>query len=235
MGNVTGISDNPFAAIGLGPPPQEEVPDNELGQDEFLRLLSAQLQSQDPLNPQSNGEFIAQLASFSTADGIQDLIGAFEGFSSQITSGQALQASTLVGREVLLPTSIGRLDRVTGGLTGQVGVPPGTQNVTLDISNSRGEFVRRVELGDQVAGGQVNFVWDGFTPDGERADFNERYFVQASGIVGTGEREALTTSLNLRVNSVTLNQGNGQGVQLNLDGGLGQANLSDVIQVGLQG
>lgn len=234
MGNVSSVNDNPFADIGLRSAPRSEAQDNELGQDEFLQLLTTQLQAQDPLNPQSNGEFIAQLASFSTADGVQELLGAFDNFSNQITSGQALQASSLVGRTVLLPTNLAAQDRVFGGIGGQINIPVGTQNVTLDISNEQGEFIRRVELGDQLAGGLTEFLWDGLDEEGERASFEDSYVIEATGIVGAGDREALPVAVDIRVHSVTLNQNSGQGVRLNLEGGQGQARLTDVLRVGPQ-
>ena len=50
-------------------------PGGELGQDQFLKLLTAQLQHQDPLEPQENSEFIAQLATFSTLEKLTSIEG----------------------------------------------------------------------------------------------------------------------------------------------------------------
>ncbi|MBE0509915.1 MAG: flagellar hook assembly protein FlgD, partial [Gammaproteobacteria bacterium] len=75
----------------------------ELGQDEFMTLMLAQMKHQDPMNPMENGDFIAQLAQFRTVTGIDQLNNSFNGFSQTMQSSQALQASSLVGREVLVP------------------------------------------------------------------------------------------------------------------------------------
>ena len=75
-------------------------PGDELGQADFLQLMTAQLEAQDPLKPQESGEFLTQLAQFGTVNGIQELQKSFTGLSNSLLSLQALQASTLVGRTV---------------------------------------------------------------------------------------------------------------------------------------
>jgi flagellar basal-body rod modification protein FlgD len=65
---------------------------SELGKDAFLTLLVTQLQHQDPLAPQDNSEFVAQLAQFSSLEGIQNL-------SSSMGNTQAL---SLVGKNVVI-------------------------------------------------------------------------------------------------------------------------------------
>jgi flagellar basal-body rod modification protein FlgD len=65
--------------------PGTETKGNNMGQDAFMKLLSAQLQNQDPMKPQENGEFLAQLATFSSLEkltaietSIKELTAAFE-------------------------------------------------------------------------------------------------------------------------------------------------------------
>ena len=76
----------------------------ELDKNAFLELMVAQLNNQDPLNPQENGDFIAQLAQFSSVEGIDNLNSTVEVMSSSLQSSQALQASALVGRTVHVKT-----------------------------------------------------------------------------------------------------------------------------------
>ena len=75
---------------------------NEMGQDEFLKLMIAELNNQNPLDPQDNGEFIAQLAQFSTVEGLDKLNNTTETMSDGMRSSQALQASSLVGQSVIV-------------------------------------------------------------------------------------------------------------------------------------
>ncbi|MCH9672510.1 MAG: hypothetical protein K0U93_13805 [Gammaproteobacteria bacterium] len=102
---VNEINAAKLAELGLAQQTTSNAASKELGQEEFLDLLVAQLQYQDPIKPLENAEFVSQVAQFSSVSGLSeiqkslgDLVGAFQ-------SNQALQASTLVGREVLLPST----------------------------------------------------------------------------------------------------------------------------------
>ena len=53
------------------------------------------------MKPMENGEFLSQMAQFGTVSGIQDLQESFKDFASSISSDQALQAASLVGRDVV--------------------------------------------------------------------------------------------------------------------------------------
>lgn len=66
--------------------------------------MTAQLRHQDPLNPTENDALIAQVAQFSTVEGIQEMQRSIESLAGSFQSAQALQASTLVGRDVLINT-----------------------------------------------------------------------------------------------------------------------------------
>ena len=72
----------------------------DLGRNEFLNLLIAQLENQDPTNPQDNGEFVSQLAQFSALEQSQKMSDSFNQFASAFQSTQHLQATSLVGRPV---------------------------------------------------------------------------------------------------------------------------------------
>ncbi len=111
---------NPFSPLGLSNASGAKTKENdELGQAEFLELMTAQLRFQDPLEPMENGDFLGQIAQFGTVSGINELNTTFNSLNSSFQSNQALQASTLVGRKVLVPSEIGYLG-ATGGLSGSV-------------------------------------------------------------------------------------------------------------------
>ena len=74
---------------------------SELGRNEFMELMLAQLKNQNPLEPQDNGAFISQLAQFSSLEEMQNLSGTVEDVVGQFRSTQALQASAMVGKTVL--------------------------------------------------------------------------------------------------------------------------------------
>lgn len=79
----------------------------QLTQEDFFSLLSRQLSMQDPFKPVDNDQMIAQMASFSTVDGISKLNEEIVNLNTVMTSSQALQASGLVGQKVLIPAGTG--------------------------------------------------------------------------------------------------------------------------------
>ena len=129
---------------------------NELGKDEFLNLLVAQLNNQDPLAPQDNGAFIAQLAQFSQVEGIGKLNTSMDSMVSGYQSSQALQASSLVGRKVIIPTDKAVVD-TSETFKASLVLPAASSNVYVNVYDSAGSTVNRVNLGQQAAG-NVSFM-----------------------------------------------------------------------------
>ncbi|MDX1500244.1 MAG: flagellar hook assembly protein FlgD [Woeseiaceae bacterium] len=205
---------NAFEDARLFAPPPEKKPRNELGQDDFLKLMIAQFQNQDPFKPMENGEFLGQLAQFSTVSGIDSLNSAFTGLAGSIQDEQALKAAALVGRSVLAVTDIGYLP-YSGPLAGAVELDGAVSNVQLDVTNASGELVRRINLGEQQ-GGIVRFEWDGRNADGERLGAGH-YQLRARVVRGT-ETESVPVLIRADIESVTLGQF-GAGMTLNLTGG----------------
>ena len=81
---------------------QQDMPDqsSELGQDSFLKLLVAQMQHQDPLNPQGNEEFIAQLAQFTSLEQLMGVNTALGDLYAATTSMNNASMTQLLGRDV---------------------------------------------------------------------------------------------------------------------------------------
>ena len=196
----------------------------ELGQEQFLELMTAQLQNQDPFKPMESGDFLSQIAQFSTVEGIGDLNDAFTGLSQSLVSNQALQAANLVGREVLAPTGVAAL-RQGGSLRGSVELPAASGEVVVNVYDQAGQLVRRLDLGSQPAG-PVAFQWDGLKNDGQFAPPGT-YFISAEAGMD-GQFEAVETLLASEVRSVTLS--NSGGLLLDLDG-IGSLDFSEVRQI----
>lgn len=199
---------------------------NELGQEEFLKLMTTQLTNQNPLKPMENGDFLAQMAQFGTVSGIQDLQKSFSEFSASISSDQALQAASLVGRQIIAPGNEALL-AAGGEVEGVLEMPSGSTIVNVKIIDSAtGEVVRNLDMGSQSAG-SVPFMWDGIGDDGLFADPGI-YRVQAEAVIG-GENIALGTQINSMVESVTM--GNSQhGLLINL-AGLGSIEFNKINQI----
>ena len=142
-------------------------PGSQLGQDEFLKLMTTQLQNQDPFEPMDNGEFLSQIAQFGTVNGITDLKDSFSGFADSMQSNQALQAANIIGHGVLAETDTGTLTS-NGIMQGAVELSSYSSNVSVNIYDRTGQLVNRLDLGEQLAG-TVPFAWDGTTFGGAHA------------------------------------------------------------------
>jgi flagellar basal-body rod modification protein FlgD len=138
----------------------------ELGQDEFLELMTAQLKNQDPMEPMDNGEFLGQMAQFSTVSGIEKMQTSLETLSTTYATGQTLQSVQLVGQEVLIENN--SLELADSGSTGgSFELDATSGNVMLNIADASGTVIRQINQGE-FAAGRHPFTWDGKDQRGER-------------------------------------------------------------------
>ena len=126
-------------------------------EDRFLKLLVAQLSNQDPLNPMDNAQMTSQMAQISTVSSIEKVNASLGGLASQLASLQMLQASTLVGRSVLVEGS--QLAISEGRAGGAIDLSARADSVKIEILSAGGQVVDSIDLGRQEAGRHA-FEWD---------------------------------------------------------------------------
>ena len=202
---MTAIGDSGLTGLlggtSSGAAAENTATQNMLNQQDFFSLMIAQFQNQDPFKPMESGEFLGQIAQFSTVDGIHSLNTAFGDLQTQLTSDQALQASALIDRDVLIPTSTVRYDG-TGEVSGRVDVPLGADRVTVEVVDGSGQTVRSYSAAGAALDAQFEFSWDGRDAEGNAmpaADYTVR--VRA----GQGDAEvALVPELAGRVSAVRM-------------------------------
>lgn len=204
---------------------QESKDPSKLGQNEFLKLMTTQLSNQDPFQPMENGEFMGQIAQFGTVNGVNELLTSFQDLASNLQSSQALQASNLIGRQVLVNHNQGYLP-TEGDLLGAVELSSSSDDVAVNVFDASGELLGREELGAQPAG-LLQFSWDGTTLSGQRAP-SGRYRIEVEANYG-GNTEALTPQVVDQVRSLTLG-GAGQQMQVELQN-LGTVSFNQVNQI----
>ena len=197
---------------------------NELGLNTFLKLMITQLNNQDPFKPMENGEFLSQIAQFGSVSGLDKLNQNFEELAASLTSGQALQAGTVVGREVLAPSDAGYL-APGGTVRGRVQLDKDSPEVTLRVSDPYGQLVREMPLGAAPAG-QLDFNWDGLDDTGTYATPGV-YRMEVSAVIDD-RPVTLHTKMFARVESVNLN--GRDGLTVNLEG-LGPMAFNNVQQI----
>ncbi|MDF0731933.1 flagellar hook assembly protein FlgD [Pseudomonas entomophila] len=217
----SGVSD------GTNKPKAQNTDKNALGKDAFLQLLVTQMQHQNPLDPQDNGEFVAQLAQFSSLEGITTLNDTVNNIAGALGSSQALQASALVGRSVIVQNDKAVVD-TSKSFTGQIVVPQSISDAKVTIKDKDGKVVKTIELGEQQKG-TSDFIWDGKDDKGEVAPPGNYTFTATTTV--DGKSVEMYTLLPATVTSVTVG-GNGGEMMLNL-AGIGKIGISKVQTIGI--
>ena len=131
---------------------------NDINKDQFLTMLTAQLQNQDPTNPIQNAELTSQLAQLNMVDGINQLNVSLSSINTMFAQNQALQAATLVGRTVLAPGDVMALNNGVG-LAG-VDLPQSVDSLQISVKDAAGNVLQTMDLGPQKSG-TLTFSWDG--------------------------------------------------------------------------
>lgn len=222
---VNGVGDNFYSFLNKEQKQTKEDDDvGSLALEDFMSLMTTQLKNQDPLKPMESGDFLGQIASFGTVSGIADLQDSFSSLAKSMQSGQALQGSSLVGRSVLVPSSMGMMT-AEDGLTGQINVFEPVTDLKVQIYSEAGVPVRTIEMGG--ASGYTNFSWDGFDDNGEAMP-EGIYQFRATGTVN-GENGAFATATVAKVSSVLVGSGS-QGLTVNL-AGIGSVPFGEVQEI----
>ena len=197
----------------LGVNKQEEATTkrrDQLGQADFLKLMTTQLQNQDPFAPMDNADFIAQMAQFSTVTGITDMGETLKGMSDQLQEFRIATASNLLGHSVLVPGNLARPDE-NGEIHGVVDLPSSASTSNIRFTNEQGEILHQVDMGAQPRG-LVGFSW--LDIPSEILESGDAIRVEAYADTGNG-LEAVSPSVFANVLAATT--GNGRdGVQLDV-------------------
>ncbi|MCH1920603.1 flagellar hook assembly protein FlgD [Shewanella sp. A3A] len=196
-----------------------------LTQEDFFSLLSTQLSMQDPSNPVDNDQMIAQMASFSTVDGIGKLNDQIVNLNTVMTSSQALQASGLVGQKVLVPSGSGYLSAEDNAIKGVISTPSPVAAIKVSVTDESGQVVKTFSV-DGSAGGNVDVSWDGTDNNGNPMA-SGIYNITANATVD-GEAQDLAVSTYGHVSSVSLNSSSGAVLNVR---GIGGVRLADVLAV----
>ena len=180
MADVTKTSDQSLNSIlnKLGINSNEEARNKKkdsLGQADFLKLMTTQLQNQDPFSPMDNGDFIAQMAQFSTVTGITEINNNLSSIGSKLEPNRVATAAQFLGHSVLVPGKRVSPDD-NGEIHGVVDLPASSTDVGLTFTNSSGEVVKTIELGAQNKG-LIGFSWTDI-PDSIKK-LNEKLSIQA--------------------------------------------------------
>jgi flagellar basal-body rod modification protein FlgD len=183
--------------------------------DRFLKLLVAQMQNQDPLNPMDNAQVTSQMAQINTVTGIEKLNTTVQGLNSQFVQMQALQGASLVGRDVIVPGNLIDIDEGVG--QGGFELTSAADAVKVEILSASGQVVETMQLGAQSAG-MHSFDWKAGTATN---DSGLRFRVTST--LG-GTTTSATTLMRDTVDAVSTS-GTGFSLELARSGSVGYADV----------
>ena len=188
---------------------------SSLGQEDFLKLLMTQLQNQDPMEPMDNGEFMGQMAQFSTVEGITKMGESVDGLVGIYQGQQLSNNAAMIGKQALVDGNWAQLEG--GKLAGAIELTTAANDLRVDVKSESGEVMASLGLGSKMAGTQ-EFAWDGIKHDGTTAPAGN-YYLSASAI-RDGQATVPAMQVYGTVNSVQMK---GSEVTLNVSG---QGNVS---------
>lgn len=183
---TNGVTSYSGTASSLTDTSTSRLSQDTLDQDDFLALLTAQLQAQDPLNPTSNADLVAQMATITNTSGISEMNNNLATISSTISSlASSLDSSRLstaaswIGHAMLV-SSNSAAPNTAGDYSGQFTIATAADDVKVNLVDSSGNTVKTIDLGSQAAG-DVTFYWDGKDEDGNYVG-GDTYTVQVEGV-----------------------------------------------------
>lgn len=203
-----------FEKLGLNKQSDaQKANSDKLGQSDFLKLMTTQLQNQDPFAPMDNGDFIAQMAQFSTVTGIEDMNASLGKLVEEFDQARIATASNLLGHSVLVPGNIGRPDD-EGELHGVLDLPEATISTQLNyVDADTNNSLFKEDLGPKAAG-LVGFKWSDI-PE-EILTSSKRIKIEALIDTGNGP-EQLSPSIYSKVISASVGTGETKQVLLNVE------------------
>jgi flagellar basal-body rod modification protein FlgD len=142
---------NPTANVGVGK--------STMDMTDFMKLLTTQMQTQDPFEPVNNSEMVSQMATITNSSGIAEMNKSLTDIKSQLAGSRIGDAASWIGRSMLVSSNIAAPD-AQGAYAGQITIPADVSGMSVDLVDGNGNTVKTIDLGAQ-AKGPVNFYWNG--------------------------------------------------------------------------
>ncbi|NDK98295.1 flagellar hook assembly protein FlgD [Photorhabdus bodei] len=225
--SVNGARDNTI--VGESALASKKKGSEELNSN-FMKLLVAQMQNQDPTNPMKNNELTSHLAQINTLAGIEKLNTTLGSIVGQINNNQPVQASALIGRGVMIPgnTILAGLNKEAGNVSTTpygIELERPADSVQVTITDKQGGVVRQIDLGGLEAGVHSFHPWDGKKEDGTNVEDGAYNFTITASY--KGEQRVFQPLRFAKVNGVTRDA---DGAKLDL-GRIGAVTMDQIRQI----
>jgi len=197
----------------------------QLSESDFLSLLVAQMQDQDPTQPSDPTAFVNQLASFSEVSGMDSMQTSMSNLSNSMLASQVASGTSLIGQQVIASTDTASL--TTGGtVTGMLAVPSTATSVQVQVADANGNVVSNFSVTPPAGGGDATFSWNGLTTSGAPAPTGVYTFNVTAA--GGGTSTTLTPMFASTVQSISVDPST-QTLSVNTNSG--SVPLSSVVSV----
>lgn len=130
-----------------------------LDQADYLQLMTAQLQYQDPFQPTDNSQMVAQMAQLSQLSASQQTNTTLQTIADSLSGSRLSDAANWIGKSMLVKSDTVAADSA-GEFAGQITTTAASKDVSVDLVDSSGATVKTIDMGAQAAG-NLNFYWDG--------------------------------------------------------------------------
>jgi len=140
-------------------------PAGSMDQNDFLRLMTTQLTTQDPFNPVDNTQMVAQMAQFSQVAGIAEMNQSLSRIASSLGGSRLSDAASWIGHSMLVESEVATPLR-DGTYAGEFSLPEGADSVVVSFQDANGAVVHTETMGAQQAG-NVAVTWDGKNEAGD--------------------------------------------------------------------
>jgi len=204
-----------------------KVTDEQMGQQQFLTLFTAQLKMQNPLDPVKNEAFVAQLAQFSSLEANISMKQSLDTMVTAMGSDRVMASASLIGKSVAVPDAAVQVTNGVGG-QGVIPLPTGAAGLQVNVTDASGNVVRELIYPAQPVG-DFSVNWDGtdgagnVVPDGS-------YRFSAAGVVG-GQTVGLSVNAVAKVMAVRTNSADNS-LLLEFEGGK-TLPLAEVTRIGM--
>ncbi len=179
-----------------------------MGKQDFLTLLVAQLQNQDPLNPDNPTEFTAQLAQFSSLEQLFTLNESMTNMAAATANSDRLSTLGTIGKEVAYNGSSFNFTGKPVEIGYQLDGPASSVNLSLQLNGTTVATLQGKELSE----GNHYLTWDGLTKDGVMASPG-KYTIVIEAKAAAGETVAAAPLIKSEVTGVDLGGDSGGTLQ----------------------
>jgi flagellar basal-body rod modification protein FlgD len=165
---------------------------NKLDQSAFLKLLTTQLQNQDPTQPMDANSMVSQLAQLSTVTGISEINANLKAWTADQSSNRIGDAASWIGHQALVVSDTAHASP-DGSFSGRVALDEDVKSMSISLVDADGKTVYSRSYGKELKG-PIDFKFDGVGPDGKKVAGPLKVVVSALGSKGVVKPQTATWS-----------------------------------------